>query len=95
MENQLAGDYHWIQHNIQRMHLRIRQLDVTIEFLKTKVQSQQLSYEMFNQYFDEMESLQTTKTKIAEKAFILQEIYTEVILRAAGTHSETWAINSL
>ena len=70
------------------MHLRIRQLDVTIEFLKTKVQSQSLSHEMFNQYFDEMEILQTTKTKIAEKAFALQELYTEVILRAAGTHSD-------
>jgi len=33
-----------------------------------------------------MESLQATKTKIAEKAFALQELYTEVILRASGTH---------
>jgi hypothetical protein len=35
-----------------------------------------------------MESLQATKTKIAEKAFCLQEIYTEVILRAAGPQNE-------
>jgi len=39
------------------MNLRIRQLDVTIEFLKTKVQSQELTFELFNEYFDEMESL--------------------------------------
>lgn len=40
-----------------------------------------------------MESLQTIKTKIAEKAFSLQEIYTEVILRAAGTQNEWTLIN--
>lgn len=41
-----------------------------------------------------MESLQATKTKIAEKAFCLQEIYTEVILRAAGPQNELWLTNS-
>jgi hypothetical protein len=48
MENQLAGDYHWVQHNIHRLHLRIRQLDITIDFLKTKVQAPDLPFDLFN-----------------------------------------------
>lgn len=86
--NSVSGDYHWVQHNIHRLHLRIRQLDVTIEFLKIKVQTTDLPYDLFNQYFDEMENLQAAKTQIAEKALQLQVIYTEVILRGAGMQSE-------